>query len=351
MLTGVSRRRDPRSRRRPSATSPLMTVLLDIRRSLLRQYGNFALAYSVTFQPGLEHFGDESGFLSYKTVGSTALVLSNPIAAPDKRRTLINRFMEEKGDLCFWQISRPVAEILASLGFSINEIGTESHINLANYNFTGSAPAKRNLRRAYNRTLDRGYTTRECPVASLNLKELEAVSVKWRQTRCVKSREITFLVRPAVLEDEVDVRKFFTFDRDGQLKAFAFFDPVYEGGEVVGYLCSTRRRLPETDPLVGYAQMRYAMESFQQEGKRYLFLGLSPLANIEDKEFIYNWLVRCIFRFAYANALVNRFLYPVQQLTKHKRAFGGTVAKSYYAFNRNPSLPRLIKVLRACTLI
>jgi hypothetical protein len=205
MLTGVSRRRDPRSRRQPSATSPLMTVPLDIRRSLLRQYGNFALAYSVTFQPGLEHFGDESGFLSYKTVGSTALVLSNPIAAPDKRRTLINRFMEEKGDLCFWQISRPVAEILASLGFSINEIGTESHINLANYNFTGSAPAKRNLRRAYNRTLDRGYTTRECPVASLNLKELEAVSVKWRQTRCVKSREITFLVRPAVLEDEAKV--------------------------------------------------------------------------------------------------------------------------------------------------
>jgi hypothetical protein len=30
----------------------------------------------VTFQPGLEHFGDEAGFLSYKTVGGTALVLS-----------------------------------------------------------------------------------------------------------------------------------------------------------------------------------------------------------------------------------------------------------------------------------
>jgi lysylphosphatidylglycerol synthetase-like protein (DUF2156 family) len=47
----------------------------------LRQHGNFALAYSVMFQPRLEHFGDEAGFLSYKTVGSTALVLSNPVAA------------------------------------------------------------------------------------------------------------------------------------------------------------------------------------------------------------------------------------------------------------------------------
>jgi lysylphosphatidylglycerol synthetase-like protein (DUF2156 family) len=303
----------------------------------LRQHGNFALAYSVTFQPGLEHFGDEAGFLSYKTIGSTALVLSNPVAAPDKRRALINRFVEEKGDVCFWQISRPVAEILAGLGCSINEMGTESHINLANYNFAGPAPAKRNLRRAYNRML--------------NLQELEAVSVKWRRTRSVANREIMFLVRPVVLEDEPDVRKFFTFDRDGQLKAFAFFDPVYEGGEVVGYLCSTRRRLPEADSLVGYAQMRHALESFQQEGKRYLFLGLSPLANIEDKEFTYNWLVRRTFRFVYANALVNRFLYPLQQLTKHKGAFAGTAAQSYYAFNRHPSLPRLIKVMRACTLI
>jgi lysylphosphatidylglycerol synthetase-like protein (DUF2156 family) len=177
------------------------------------------------------------------------------------------------------------------------------------------------------------------------------VSVKWRRTRSVTKREIMFLVRPVVLEDEPDVRKFFTFDRDGQLKAFAFFDPIYEGGEVVGYLCSARRRLPEADCLVGYAQMRHAMESFQKEGKRYLFLGLSPLANIEDKEFAYNWVVRRTFRFAYENALINRFLYPLQKLTKHKGAFAGTAAQSYYAFNRHPSLPRLIKVLSACTLI
>ncbi len=332
--------------------SPLIkTVPLDMRQSLLRQHSNFALAYSVTFQPGLEHFGDEAGFLSYKTVGSTTLVLSNPVAAPDKRRALTNRFVEEKGDICFWQISRPVAEILAGLGFSINEMGMESLINLANYDFVGPAPAKRNLRRAYNRMLDCGYTTSECPAASLNLQELEAVSVKWRRTRSVANREIMFLVRPVVLEDEPDVRKFFTFDRDGQLKAFAFFDTVYEGGEVMGYLCSTRRRLPEANSLVGYAQMRHAMESFKQEGKRHLFLGLSPLANIEDKEFTYNWLVRRIFRFVYANALFNRFLYPLQRLTNYKGAFAGTAAQSYYAFNRHPSLPRLIKVLRACTLI
>ena len=330
-----------------------MTIFIqpDIRRSLLRQYGDFALAYSVTFQTGLEHFGDESGFLSYRAVGGTALVLSNPVAAPDKRRALINRFVKEKGDVCFWQISRPIAEILADLGCWINEMGSESHVDLSNYNFAGPAAAKRNLRRAYNRMVEQGYTTRECSVASVTLQELETVSTQWRWTRSVKNREMTFLVRPVVLEDEPDVRKFFTFDRHGQLVAFAFFDPVYDAGRVVGYLCSTRRRLPKADSLVGYAQMHHAIELFQQEGRKYLFLGLSPIADIADTEFNYHWLVRRSFRFAYANSLVNRFLFPIQKLTMHKGSFSGTATQSYYAFNQCPSLPRLVKVLRACTLL
>lgn len=247
-------------------------VPLDIRRSLLRQHGDFALAYSVTFQPEMEHFGDEDGFLSYKTIGGTALVLSNPVAPPDKRKALIDRFVEEKGDVCFWQISRPVAEILAGMGFSINELGAESHIDLAAYNFAGSTPAKRNSRRAYGRALNHGYATRECSTASLNQVELEAVSVKWRQTRSTKNRETTFLVRPVVLADEPDVRKFFTFDRYGHLMAFAFFDPVYEGGEVVGYLCSTRRRLPEADSLVGYARCGTRWKPFSKNGRSTCFL-------------------------------------------------------------------------------
>ena len=37
-------------------------------------------AYATTLQPDLERFGDEHGFLAYKTVGKTALVLSDPIA-------------------------------------------------------------------------------------------------------------------------------------------------------------------------------------------------------------------------------------------------------------------------------
>jgi hypothetical protein len=43
-----------------------------IRIALLRQHGTSSQAYSATFQAGLEHFGDERGFLAYKRVGRTA---------------------------------------------------------------------------------------------------------------------------------------------------------------------------------------------------------------------------------------------------------------------------------------
>jgi len=55
-------------------------VPLNIRIELLRQYGSFPQAYSATFQLGLEHFGDERGFIAYKRVWDTTLVLSDPIA-------------------------------------------------------------------------------------------------------------------------------------------------------------------------------------------------------------------------------------------------------------------------------
>ena len=221
-----------------------------VRLRALREYGNFALAYSATFQPGLDYFGGEEGFLAYKQVGSTAFVLSNPLAPVSGCEDLIRSFVSERSDVCFWQASRPVAKILEKIGFCVNEMGTETRIELDGYDFDG--PRKRNFRRALNRAAYCSYTIAERSVTSLDREELQTVSERWRQTRGVKNREMTFLTRPAILDDEVDVRKFFTFDHKGSLQAFAFFDPIYEGGEVVGYLCSAKRRLPEADTLVGY---------------------------------------------------------------------------------------------------
>jgi phosphatidylglycerol lysyltransferase len=314
----------------------------------LREYGNFALAYSATFQPGLDYFGDEEGFLAYKQVGRTAFVLSDPLAPIGGCEDLIRNFVSARGDVCFWQASRPVAKILQKIGFCVNEMGTETRIELEGYDFDG--PRKRNFRRGLNRADCRSYTIAERSVTSLDREELQTVSERWRQTRGVKNREMTFLTRPAILDDEVDVRKFFTFDRKGSLQAFAFFDPIYKRGEVVGYLCSAKRRLPEADTLVGYAILHRAIRTFQNEGKAILSLGLSPLCGIEDKELSSNRLVSFGFRAVYRSRLFNELIYPLQGFAAHKGAFCGSAEQTYCAFPRGLALSQLIKMPRACNV-
>jgi lysylphosphatidylglycerol synthetase-like protein (DUF2156 family) len=176
------------------------------------------------------------------------------------------------------------------------------------------------------------------------------VSERWRQTRGVKNREMTFLTRPAILDDEVDVRKFYTFDARGSLQAFAFFDPIYRRGEVVGYLCSAKRRLPEADTLVGYAILHRAIRTFQDEGKILLSLGLSPLCGIENGELCSNRLVGFGFRTVYRSRLFNQLIYPLQGFAAHKGAFCGSAAQTYCAFKKGRSLLQLIKMPRACNL-
>src|SRR5262249_57055947 len=114
----------------------LMTGLpLDLRLSLLLQHGTFGYAYAAAVQPDIEQFGDDRGFLSYKMVGRTALVLSDPVAPPRLGADLIGRFLKQHDDVCFWGASRPTAEILAASHFSINHIAPPNRLPLPTYAF------------------------------------------------------------------------------------------------------------------------------------------------------------------------------------------------------------------------
>ena len=325
------------------------TIPEDIRYKLLEQHGGFALAYSVALQPELSHFGDERGFLSYCKVGNTAFVLADPIADRARHEELIDAFVAAHPDAVFCQASQKTAEILSRRSFWVNQFGCETIIDLDTYSFDG--PKRRSFRTASNRFSAGGYQVRDMSSGDLDPADVRAISDRWRRTKVTKQRELHFLVRPVVFSDEPGVRKFFLLNRDGEPEGFAFFDPVFEKGRITGYLSTTRRSLPTTDPLASYVMVRTAIETFQREGVATLNLGLSPFHHIEDKVFQRNWLARRAFRFMYRNSLANRFVYPVQNLAKHKASYGGVESQTFYAFNTLPSMPRLLKLIRACRII
>jgi phosphatidylglycerol lysyltransferase len=335
-----------------SAAHASTGVPLHVRIALLRQHGSGSQSYSATFQPELEHFGDERGFLAYKKVWGTTLVLCDPMAPRENVEDLISRFLQEHPDAAFWYVSHQFAQVLAARGFYVNAMGPDTWIDLPTYNFAGTK--KKQLREAVNRMTKGGFVTRECSLAEVGIDKVKAVSDAWRKTKTVRNREVAFLNRPLVLAEELDVRRFFTFDRDGKLVAFGFFDPVYEGGKVVGYTSQHNRNLPEADVMVHFAIKRIAIETFQKEGLKVLHLGLSPFCDVfNDQEFKANrnWTTSFYFNRAHKDWTFNRFFYPNRGHEAHKRAYRGVQAQNYYAFNRLPSLPRVVKVMRACKLI
>jgi phosphatidylglycerol lysyltransferase len=326
-------------------------VPLDVRIALLRAHGSFPQAFSATVQDGFAHFGDERGFIGYKTVWGTTMVLADPIAPREHAADLIDRFLAVHKDVAFCQVSKPIAELLIDRGFFINEMGPENRIPLPNYDFKGAE--KDNLRRATNRMKKGGFVTREGSIAEIGLDRILAISNQWRNGRVVRTREVAFINRPLPLEDEPDVRKFFTFDKTGKLVAYAFFDPVYEAGAVTGYMSQHHRHLPEADAMAQFAIKRFAIETFQKDGLQHLYLGLSPFAYIEDKEFRArrNRMVRRSFRFAFKSGLINRWFYPLQSLCEHKRRYHAEKEQTYFAINRTPGIPRVLKLMRACNIV
>ena len=94
-----------------------------------------------------------------------------------------------------------------------------------------------------------------------------------------------------------------------------------------------------------------AIEQFKREGRKFVYLGLSPLADIADGEFRCNRLVSLWFRFAYRNRLFNRYVYNLQGHAEHKRDFRGHAEQTYYASDRILSIPRLIRLLYACRIL
>ncbi|TPW27394.1 DUF2156 domain-containing protein [Pararhizobium mangrovi] len=324
-------------------------VSLDERLALLRAHGDFALAFSVACQPGLSYFGDRDGILAYRMVGRTAFVLADPLAPRERWGELVDAFVAHCGDVTFWQISRAMAELLVARGFTVNALGVESVIDMSGYSFAGTK--RRSFRTAVNRAERAGQRVVEARLDDIDPVRVEAISRAWRETRTTARHELGFLVRPVVLEDEPGVRKFFVLDDHDQPIAFAFFDPIYRDGRVLGYLSATRRWLPEADPLSAYLMVRRAIERFSEEGALEFHLGIMPFHKIEDREFTHDWLTRRAFRFVYTNGLTNRWIYPSRSLARHKESYGGKRRPTYCAMNRHPSLPRLLKLLRACRIV
>ncbi len=311
---------------------------------LVRQYGNFTMAYA-TLQPGMRYFESHGGYLAYDTCWGITFVLGDPVAPVENHAAIIEAYVRQHPRTCFCQISKPVGAILARLGWFVNEFGADMELDLATYDFAG--PQKGKFRQAAHKIEREGYTIEEQTVADGDRPELDALSSSWLAARTVK-REARFLVRPLAFGDEPEVRKFYLRDRDGWIVSFVAFDPICAGGEVIGYSPAIKRRTPDAPTGAEEAISKFAIEQFRAEGLKTFRLGLLPLYDVQDSEFRDAWLLKKVFQFAYRYG--DRWIFSFRGHADFKHRYRGNLSKVYFATYTRLNPWNLISLLRLCRL-
>lgn len=321
-------------------------VDLEIRTQLLQQHGSFTLAYSAAVQPRLFHHGDERGFIAHRSRWGVTCSLGDAICDDSRRESLIREFIDLYRRPMFCQISRCTAEVLAEHGYYINPMGIDTTLGLDDYTLGGKK--KEWLRYAGNWTDRRGYRVEEASFAQIGADCVEEISEAWRGTRTVKRKEVRFLNRPILLEDEPDVRKFFLIDPDGKPIAFVFLDPLYRDGKVIGYATSFKRRHPDTPQYGEQAIMKHIIEKLKSESVEQLNLGLSPLASMDATEFPSSATTAWLFERTFESRIINQNFYHLKGHADYKRRFHGQEEPCYLAVPTRFSPRRLLTLLALC---
>lgn len=316
------------------------------RVQLLQRFGNFSLAYSTAVQPLLQHFGSEAGLIAHRSRWGVTFALGDPLAAASDWGPLIDGFCEQFSPTVFCQVSRPTAQLLAERGFYINELGVDTRLLLDQYTLAGKE--KEWLRYAHNWVQRRGYRIIEADFQTIDPEEVEKVSEAWRKSRTVKKKEVRFLNRPILLEDEQDVRRFYLIDPEDRIAAYVFLDPIYQEGRIQGYVTAFKRRDPQATQYSEQALMKAIIEQLKVEGVAELRLGLSPCAWIEDREFQSSWFTRKLLRTTFNSRIVNRWSYNLRGHADYKRRFRGVEEPSYIASRSRISLWQLSALVGLC---
>lgn len=305
--------------------------------SYIKQFGTGSLAYSA-LQEGLNAYRQEGyGFLAHAPIeedNQTTICLSDPICAPHSKKALLEGFVRTFMNPLFLHISRETAEILHSMGFYVNEMGTETIIDVQKFSLSGHK--KEYLRLQRNHAHRDNIQVIEPRNGEVSVDTMRAISDAWLKHKVGGDHELSLIMRPIVYEEEPDVRHFFAIQNDTVI-GFVFFDPMYRDGKVIGYLANFLRTSVHTRYSICDFIILEAIAKFKSEGIEVLSLGFSPFADINDSgEFRFSKPLKTIFKYCFEKA---NYLYAFKQLSFHKQCYrpgmDGTIEVKVYCASKS----------------
>ncbi len=316
---------------------------------ILRRHGTGSLSYSALQEGMLWYTKPDVGFIQYEkldTLAHNAVCLGDPVCSPKQQEWLLTEFLKAFPDPILIHVSKETGKILEKKGFYINEMGVETIVDAQTFSTAGSK--KEFLRSQKNRAQKDGVVVREMKDVNVSMEQLQHISDEWLHKKAVHDHELAFLVRPAVFQDEPDVRKFVAM-RGDEIVGFVFFDPMYRKGKVYGYLANILRTLGAHSYSVTDFIILEAITTFKSEGIEDLSLGFSPFTDVDDQgEFNYSKPLQDLFKYTYEHA---NYMYSFKSLAFHKGRYrpdapGARQVKVYCATKHSLPLWMLYGVFR-----
>ncbi len=142
--------------------------------------------------------------------------------------------------------------------------------------------------------------------------------------------------------------KFYLRDPRGWVVSFVAFDPIYEGGDLIGYSPAVKRRSADAPTGAEEAITKFAIERFRAEGMKTLRLGLLPLYQVQDSAFRETWPLKRLFQWLYRYG--NRSIFNFRGHADFKHRYRGSLNKVYFATYTHWNALNLLALVRLCRL-
>ena len=307
---------------------------------LLEQYADSSLAPFHLLDDKIWFFASDSeAAVSYRLIGSVAVVLGAPIGAPESCATVLREFLTQCVDSgwtpVFHQVRDADRTLLEGAGLRLLKVGEEAIVPLGEFSLEGSH--MKSLRSTLKRVERVGtrFELLDGPIDDATMDELRGVSDSWMTAS--GHRERTFTVGrfdPAYLRaTTIAVVR----DGDDQIVAFANIVPSYHSSE--GNFDLMRRR---PDSVNGVMEFLFVslMEHFRAQGLTGMNLGLAPLAGVES-DGVASRVLRAVRDFGGA-------AFNFEGLQEFKAKWRPRWEARYIAYERDVDLPRIaVAITRA----
>lgn len=300
---------------------------------LLERWSTIALAHFFLADDKSWWFAeDRSAVLAYKVVGSTAVVLGEPIGSPDGCLAAARGFV----DLCdgngwtvgFHQVTEEGRAMLSECGLRSLKIGECAVVSVREFDLFGHE--RKALRSALRRLERTGFRVVEVPhpIDSSTMSELRAVSDAWLASGGHRERAFTVgRFDPQYLQSTTVLA---LVSSDGAIVAFVNILPPYRSQ--VGNF-DLMRRLPDAPNGAMDALFAAMIERCKEQGLLGLDLGMAPLVNVDEGSLAGRTL-RAVYQ--YGGSMFN-----FEGLRAYKEKWSPTWSARYICYETESDLPKL----------